>query len=334
MLREAVFAILVALAVASPFNKELDRHWEIFKQVHHKQYQIYEEGFRRLIFEQNVERINKHNLEYQLGRKSYRLGLNAYADLTPQEFVKQMNGFITRANRTSKAGRVFHRVQGVKLPDKVDWRDQGIVTPIKDQAQCGSCWAFSATGSLEGQWAKAHGGKSGLISLSEQNLVDCSGAQGNLGCSGGLMDSAFDYIKANSGIDTESCYPYTALDGSCHFKKTCIGATLTGYVDIPSGDEDALKQAVATVGPVSVAIDASNFSFQLYDGGIYDEPYCSSSLLDHGVLAIGYGTEDGQDYWLVKNSWGTSWGEDGYIQMSRNKDNQCGIATQSSYPTV
>jgi len=149
------------------------------------------------------------------------------------------------------------------------------------------------------------------------------------------MDSAFSYIKANGGIDTEASYPYTATDGTCRFKQNAIGATCTGFVDVKQGDESDLQKSVANNGPVSVAIDASNYSFQLYNGGIYDEENCSSTQLDHGVLAVGYGTENGKDFWIVKNSWGTSWGEqNGYIRMSRNKNNQCGIATNASYPTV
>uniref|UniRef100_A0A3Q2XMF0 Cathepsin L.1 n=2 Tax=Hippocampus comes TaxID=109280 RepID=A0A3Q2XMF0_HIPCM len=148
------------------------------------------------------------------------------------------------------------------------------------------------------------------------------------------MDDAFKYIQKNGGIDTEESYPYEAQDGKCRYNPANIGATCTGYVDVKTGDERALKQAVATVGPVSVAIDASHESFQLYESGLYDEPACSSSELDHGVLAVGYGTDNGRDYWLVKNSWGRQWGDKGYIMMSRNKRNQCGIATEASYPLV
>jgi len=220
------------------------------------------------------------------------------------------------------------------LPDNFDWRTKTppVVTPPKDQGGCGSCWSFSTTGNVEGVWALS--GKP-LVSLSEQNLVDCSGKYGNQGCDGGLMDQAFSYIKANKGIDTEESYPYTAEDGKCKFNKATIGATVTGFTDVTSGDEDALVAAIASVGPISVAIDASHDSFQLYSEGVYNEPDCSSTELDHGVTAVGYDTDaTGGDYYIVKNSWNTSWGQQGYIWMTRGKDNQCGIATAASYPMV
>jgi len=148
------------------------------------------------------------------------------------------------------------------------------------------------------------------------------------------MDNAFRYIKANGGIDTERAYPYDGEEEQCHFSRSDIGATDKGFVDITQGDEDALKAAIATVGPVSVAIDAGHPTFQFYHQGIYNEPDCSPTNLDHGVLAVGYGTTDEGDYWLVKNSWSPKWGDEGYIKMSRNKDNQCGIASCASYPVV
>jgi len=173
--------------------------------------------------------------------------------------------------------------------------------------------------------------KAALVSLSEQNLVDCSTAEGNEGCNGGLMTQAFDYIKKNKGIDTEASYPYTATGpNTCKFKAADIGSTIVSYTNVASGSEADLIAKI-NEGPVSVAIDASHSSFQLYTTGIYYEPACSSTQLDHGVLAVGYGTST-KDYYIVKNSWGLSWGNKGYIEMSRNRNNNCGIATMATIP--
>jgi len=259
--------------------------------------------------------------------------MNKFGDMTNEEINKQMNGLdLSLKDKVNGLDRHTYRAPAnVVLPDAVDWRTKGYVTPVKDQGQCGSCWAFSTTGSLEGQhFAKT----SQLVSLSEQNLVDCSGKFGNMGCNGGLMDYAFQYIKVNKGIDTETSYPYEAHDDKCRFNAKNVGATDTGFVDIKRDDENDLQNAIATVGPVSVAIDASQSSFHFYHSGVYNEPMCSSVQLDHGVLAVGYDSQNGQDYYIVKNSWGTSWGNQGYIWMSRNKNNQCGISTMASYPLV
>jgi cathepsin L len=310
----------------------LTQHWKLWKEANNKRYSDAEEHVRRAIWEGNLKKVQEHNLQADLGVHTYWLGMNKYADMTITEFVKVMNGYnVTMRGQRTQDRHTFIFNPKIALPDTVDWRDKGYVTPVKDQGQCGSCWAFSSTGSLEGQhFAKTKT----LVSLSEQNLVDCSTKQGNMGCNGGLMDQAFQYIKDNMGIDTEESYPYEAKDNQCRFKAANVGATDTGFTDITSKDENALQQAVATVGPISVAIDASHASFQLYKRGVYHEARCSQTQLDHGVLAVGYGVEGSTDYWLVKNSWGKSWGEEGYIMMTRNKNNQCGIATASSYPTV
>ncbi|XP_054721309.1 cathepsin L-like [Uloborus diversus] len=328
MLRFAVALAFLALAYAASFTPELDQHWEEFKKLHSKLYEGNEEYSRRLIWEANLAKVLKHNIEADLKQHSFKLGVNFFSDMTTEEVNSKFNGY--KPNKRSPS-TTFIPPSNIEIPDEVDWREQGLVTEVKNQGQCGSCWAFSTTGSVEGQHKKKTGK---LVSLSEQQLMDCSGDEGNQGCNGGLMDNAFKYIKKNGGIDTEASYPYEEAAGTCRFKKENVGATVSGYVDIPSGDEKALLQAVATVGPVSVAIDASHFSFQLYSDGVYDEESCSSTELDHGVLVIGYGSEDGHDYWLVKNSWGASWGIQGYIKMSRNKNNQCGIATSASYPLV
>nr|ACQ90252.1 cathepsin L [Pinctada fucata] len=307
--------------------------WKEFKTLFGKVYDTVEEEIKRFdIFRDTLERIEEHNRKYHMGQKSYYMGVNQFSDMSHDEYLRH-NG-LRRGNRKYSKGEGCdsYTKSGKQLDDKVDWRDKGYVTPVKNQGQCGSCWSFSTTGSLEGQHFRQTGK---LISLSEQQLVDCSGTFGNEGCNGGLMDNAFEYIKSIGGLEGEDDYPYTAKQGKCHLKKSLFKANDTGCTDVESGDEDALKDALASVGPISVAIDASHASFQSYDGGVYDEEECSSQNLDHGVLTVGYGTEEnGGDYWLVKNSWGEMWGEEGYIKMSRNKDNQCGIATQASYPNV
>lgn len=319
--------LLVAYASAASLQ---DTEWTAFKAQHGKQYDAKEDAYRRSIWALNLKRVNQHNIEAANGKHRYTVGMNQFADLTSEEFVAIYNSYKSSPKKTVQ--HTYLKPQNVQIPDSVDWRDKGYVTPVKDQGQCGSCWAFSAVASLEGQ----HFAKTGkLVSLSEQNLVDCSGSFGNEGCNGGLMDQAFDYIKANKGIDTEDSYPYKAVDQKCHFKAADVGATVTGYTDIPSGDENALTNAIATIGPISVAIDASNWSFQMYQSGVYDEPNCSTTELDHGVTAVGYGAEsDGTKYYIVKNSWNTSWGIKGYILMTRDGSNQCGIATSASYPLV
>lgn len=329
--------VFVVCATAVSFHKgddyiSLFKEWRTFYKKAYKTLEEEEHRFHTWI--NNWEKVKEQNLQYSMKKHSYRLSMNHLADMNQTEFVKTMNGYRNDMRLKRKQGSNYLRllnVENVTLPNTVDWRDEGLVTPVKNQGQCGSCWAFSTTGSLEGQH-KRQTGK--LVSLSEQNLIDCSTPEGNQGCNGGLMDQAFQYIKENGGIDTEASYPYEAMDDTCRYKKRDSGAEDTGYVDIPHGDEDALKEASATIGPISVAIDASHESFQLYESGIYDEPDCSSTLLDHGVLVVGYGTDNGQDYWLVKNSWGATWGMNGYLKMSRNRDNQCGIASQASYPLV
>ncbi|KAI4465798.1 cysteine protease family c1-related [Holotrichia oblita] len=308
--------------------------WETFKVSYNKTYTSeIEENFRMRIYMENTRIIAKHNRLYQNGMVSFSMKENKFADLLHYEFVQMMNGLrhLSSDDLHDEEASTFIAPANVDLPPRVDWRKQGAVTEVKNQGQCGSCWAFSATGSLEGQHFRK---TKKLISLSEQNLVDCSERFGNQGCEGGLMTNAFKYVKANHGIDTEKSYPYEAEDDRCRYNSKNSGATDTGYKNIPSGNEKALQSAVATVGPVSVGIDASLPSFQFYSGGIYYEPECSTEEIDHGVLAVGYDSQGGHDYWIVKNSWGEDWGMQGYINMARNKENNCGIATMASYPLV
>ncbi|EDO45852.1 predicted protein [Nematostella vectensis] len=327
-----IFAVLLCISSAlamPPMEPLQDPNWKAWKSFHGKEYpNKNEETMRNFIWQNNLKKIVTHNE----GKHSFKLAMNHLGDMTSLEISQTLLGLKLKKHAESQPkGATFLPPANVKVVDSIDWRSKGYVTPVKNQGQCGSCWAFSTTGALEGQ----HFRKTGkLVSLSEQNLVDCSGKYGNNGCEGGLMDNAFQYIKENGGIDTEKSYPYLAKDGVCHYNKSAIGAKDTGFVDIPTGDENALQQALASVGPISIAIDASQSTFHFYHQGVYDDPDCSSTRLDHGVLAVGYGTDDGKDYWLVKNSWGPSWGEEGYIKIARNDHDKCGVASKASYPLV
>ncbi|KAI5682896.1 hypothetical protein M9H77_04124 [Catharanthus roseus] len=286
-----------------------------------------EKASRLNIFKENVEFIESFN---KAGTRSYKLAVNKFADLTNEEFRKVRNGY--KPSHFCRKAPTFMYENVSAIPATMDWRKKGAVTGIKDQGQCGCCWAFSAVAAMEGINQLSTGK---LISLSEQELVDCDTSE-DQGCNGGLMDDAFQFIIKNKGLTTEANYPYEATDGTCNSKKESNrAATITGYEDVPENSESDLLKAVANQ-PVSVAIDAGGSAFQFYSSGVFTGD-CGTDL-DHGVTAVGYGkTADGTKYWLVKNSWGTSWGENGYIRMERDidaKEGLCGIAMQASYPTA
>jgi len=317
-----VVIVLALLVLASAVDYQ--SAFNNFKAKYNRVYaNAAEEQSRLEIFSYHLDFVNS----WDANAKGFSVAINSFADLSLEEFSSIYNGMnITREYDVS----VHSKPSPVQTEGyTVDWVSKGAVTGIKNQGQCGSCWSFSTTGSTEGVHFLSTGK---LVSLSEQNLVDCSTAEGNDGCNGGLMDDAFQYIIKNHGIDTEASYPYTATGpNACHFKAADVGATISSYHDVVSGSESDLLTAV-TKNPTSVAIDASHTSFQLYSSGVYYEPACSTSQLDHGVLAVGYGTDGTKDYWYVKNSWGTDWGMAGYFWMSKDKNNNCGIATAASYP--
>ncbi|XP_047381022.1 procathepsin L [Sciurus carolinensis] len=330
----SLFLVILCFGMVSTvptLDHSLEAQWHEWKTKHGKTYGMNEEGQRRAEWEKNMKMIELHNGEYSQGKHSFVMAMNAFGDMTRAEFSNMVNGF---QNQKHKRGKVFQKPLYGVVPKSVDWRKKGYVTAVKNQGACNSCWAFSATGALEGQMFRK---TKNLVPLSKQNLIDCSLPQGNSGCYGGRMDFSFQYIKDNGGLDSEASYPYEAQNWSCRYNPQNSVANDLGFVDIPE-DEQALMKAVATVGPISVAVDAEHDSFKFYKGGIYYNPHCSNTSLSHAVLVVGYGFEgaesDNNKYWLIKNSWGERWGMNGYMKIARDKNNHCGIASEATYPLV
>jgi C1A family cysteine protease len=325
-----IFQILLSLFFNS-VSSITDEHWVNFSNFQanfNKRYNNLDELKRRFeIFRENIVEIYNHNKNEN---KTFTLAINQFSDLTRDEFINFHVGGLN--NYQSYGCDTYTAPSNILLPSSVDWRQKGAVSSVKDQGQCGSCWTFSSTAAIEGSWAISKGQ---LIDLAEQQLVDCATGfkYGSHGCNGGQMEGAFKYVIDN-GQCNESLYPYTATDNTCQKCKSSV--TMSKCYDVNPNDQLSLKSAVSRQ-PVSVAIEADTFYFQSYSSGVLTSDKCGNKL-DHGVLVVGYGTENGNDYWLVKNSWGTSWGDKGYVKIGRsdltNDSGICGIAIQPSYPVV
>lgn len=367
----ALIFVLLGICIPQGMSRTLQdvTMYERYQQWMARYGRVYENSIeqekRFNIFKENVALIEAFN---NANEKPYKLAVNEFADLTNEEFKTTRNRFKGHMCSDDQKTASFKYENVTAVPSTMDWRKKGAVTPVKDQGQCGKyqliifsvlslivyvkkifkiyltrplgkctyigcCWAFSAVAAIEGINQISNGK---LLSLSEQELVDCDVKGEDEGCNGGLMDNAFEFIQKNNGITTEANYPYEGVDGTCIAKKEANhAAKITGHEDVPANNEKALLIAVANQ-PVSVAIDAGGSAFQFYSSGVFTGD-CGTEL-DHGVTAVGYGVDDeGTEYWLVKNSWGTSWGEEGYIRMQRDvaaKEGLCGIAMQASYPTA
>jgi len=278
-----------------------------------------------------MENIKAHNAN---PKATFTMAPNEFTHLTAEEFKDFYHlGSLRPPFLRSVAESVHAEPKDVSsLPASIDWSTKGAVTPVKNQGSCGSCWTFSTTGSLEGAYYLKYGT---LLSFSEQQLVSCDNKDGNMGCNGGWMDTAFTYVKTNGGLPTEANYPYTSgngATGTCVAGKPLVaGVAPKSFTDVQVNSVSALQSAVAQQ-PVSVAIEADQTAFQFYNSGVLTSG-CGQTL-DHGVLVVGYGTLNGVDYWKVKNSWGPTWGQDGYILIQRSSANLCGILSAASYPNL
>ncbi|KAL6527201.1 Cysteine protease xcp2 [Orobanche gracilis] len=300
--------------------------FESWLDKHGKKYKSFEEKLHRFeIFKDNLKHIDERNKKVD---SSYWLGLNEFADLSHEEFKKMYLGLNVPKRNIHESPQEFKYRDFENLPKAVDWRKKGAVTPVKNQGSCGSCWAFSAVAAVEGINQIVTGN---LTVLSEQELINCDTEYN--GCSGGLMDYAFQYIISNDGIQREDDYPYSMEEGTCEQNRgESEVVRIDGYHDVPA-DERSLLKALANQ-PVSVAIEASGRDFQFYSKGVFDGE-CGTEL-DHGVAAVGYGSDKNSDYITLKNSWGPKWGEKGYIRMKKNtgeSQGKCGIYKMASFPT-
>ncbi|KAF7268185.1 hypothetical protein GWI33_018647 [Rhynchophorus ferrugineus] len=326
----AVFVTILAFVVTVKSELSAAQLWSKFKVDHSKLYQNETEEAKRFkIFQDNLKEIEEHNRLFENGKVTYSLGINKFSDMTQEEFSRMLRKSSKNAQVESTTKPIYEAPVNALTPDAVDWREKNILNPIKDQGSCGSCWAFSSIAVVESAYARQTGI---LLSLSEQQLVDCArgGNYISVGCYGGVYKDAFAYIVEN-GVETEELYPYVAKTETC----TAAGApvvNITAYHDISPKSEEDLATLVATNGPVGVSIVAD--TLKSYQSGVFTG-FCVdwTFMIDHAVAVVGYGTENGVDYWLIRNSWGTTWGEEGYLKLQRGV-NKCAVGHEAAYVDI
>ncbi|XP_060846849.1 procathepsin L [Rhopalosiphum padi] len=308
-------------------SAHLDPHWDNFKAEHNKTYIRNNEHHHRSAWEENFHHINRHNEEAKSGKHNYTLDLNHLADmpmhLYNKHFTSLSSSKLTKSTDMHTDPSQHHTKS---IPEEVDWRERGFNTPGWNQLDCGACYAFSIASMLEGQLFKATGE---LHTLSSQQIIDCSIAYGNLGCSGGSLKNTLQYLRRVGGIMQGLEYSYKAKKTLCHFKKYRAVLQISKISILPPSDEHALKVAVALIGPISVSVNANPKTFQLYSSGVYDDPACSSSIVNHAMLLVGYT----KNAWILKNWWSSKWGDNGYMYLARGK-NQCAVSTYAAYATI
>uniref|UniRef100_A0A6G3MGQ9 Cathepsin L1 (Trinotate prediction) n=1 Tax=Henneguya salminicola TaxID=69463 RepID=A0A6G3MGQ9_HENSL len=321
MFQIAILLVIIHLEDSNEaiiLSKAGNPHWNTHKAKYGLVFEPLEDEKRFNIFMSNYKMIMEHNSK----NSEYQLAMNHIGHLEKHE--------ISRCLKRHKSLNLLkpqaNTLDIIPVRDSIDYRDYGVVSRVKNQGSCGSCYAFSGIGSIESHVALQTGR---LMEFSEEEIVDCSGNLGNQGCNGGLMENVFKYAIQN-GISREEDYNYTAHANKCHTKNVNHLHSLVSYVSLKEGDEKDLIRTLSFIGPVSIAIDANHYQFMFYHSGILSIDNCSQSDLDHGVLAIGYQLARKQ-FLIVKNSWGTGWGENGYVRIALGS-NMCGIASYGSYP--
>ncbi|XP_044758250.1 procathepsin L-like isoform X2 [Coccinella septempunctata] len=326
-----IFAACIISSLAFLPDEVVYEEWVKFLEKYQKSYRSNIQFYKRqMVFRKNLEHFYEHNKLFEEGKVTYTKGINKFSDLTPEEFAIYVQEGLLKYEYEHIDGGEYTGDDFTKQVEYVDWREKGAVSHVRDEGICAPCYAISAAEAIEGQ-LKIVKGISANISV--QNLVDCTREQGNLGCSGGLVTNCYEYVKQH-GIETEKDYPPVGHETFvCGFNQTKSVAQLKTYMKVSKGSEKALRNAIAEIGPISVGMD---FTVNLmgYKSGIFDDESCDSNKILHTALAVGYGTENGVDFYIVKNVFGADWGENGYFRIVRNKNNRCGIASMATFPVL